>query len=538
PLSFAQQRMWFINQFDTTAATYNIPAVLNLTGDLDADALRQAVIDVLERHEVLRTVFPARAGVPHQVVGDIADFDSHDVWRVVGTRDELLASVTDGFDVTTQWPLRVRLLSGGDRDFVLALTVHHIAADGESILPLVTDIVTAYTARAQGDSPDWAPLEVQFADFAIWQHTVLGSADDAESVIGRQLSYWRSQLAGAPDVLELPADRPRPAVASYAGADVIFGIPARVSDRVAAVAGEFGVTPFMVVHSALAVLLARLAATDDIAIGTPVAGRGQRVLDPLVGMFVNTLILRTRVDGSLSFAEFVDRTRTTDLDAVANADVPFETIVDAVGAVRSQAFSPLSQVWLSLNRSVLPELADADAAAGEIAGLKVSAVGTDELPAKVDLLVGVGQADDGPWYSSMVYATDLFDESTVRIFADQLLAILDAVLDNPDIAVGDIELGSGASVLTRPQPLVNAVAPVGRQIVDAEYVLTGGQGVDPLPLGDLFARAAQTWGPRQAVIDATGAALTHTQLDEQSNRLARWLIGRGIGAEDLVAVSM
>ena len=542
PLSFAQQRMWFLNQMNTGSAAYNQPTVLKLTGDLDIDALYAALVGVVARHEILRTSFPAVDGVPYQKIGRASTIGAKLDWDVVDDPEEFAEAIGAGFDVTKHWPIRARVLELGSADgageYVLAVVTHHIAYDGESRTPLITDMVTAYSAHTADRAPEFAPLEVQFADYAIWQHEVLGSPDDPESVVGRQLDYWRGQLAGLPDVIDLPADRPRPAVAGGRGAALDFDIPAETGRRIADYAAQAGATPFMVVHSALAVLLARLAATDDIAIGTPVAGRGQRVLDPLVGMFVNTLILRTRVDGSLSFAEFVDRTRTTDLDAVANADVPFETIVDAVGAVRSQAFSPLSQVWLSLNRSVLPELADADAAAGEIAGLKVSAVGTDELPAKVDLLVGVGQADDGPWYSSMVYATDLFDESTVRIFADQLLAILDAVLDNPDIAVGDIELGSGASVLTRPQPLVNAVAPVGRQIVDAEYVLTGGQGVDPLPLGDLFARAAQTWGPRQAVIDATGAALTYTQLDEQSNRLARWLIGRGIGAEDLVAVSM
>ena len=277
--------------------------------------------------------------------------------------------------------------------------------------------------------------------------------------MGRQLDYWRGQLAGLPDVIDLPADRPRPAVAGGRGAALDFDIPPRPAGASPITRHRRG-HPFMVVHSALAVLLARLAATDDIAIGTPVAGRGQRVLDPLVGMFVNTLILRTRVDGSLSFAEFVDRTAPP-----ISTPSPTPTYRSRRSWTRWEPFarrpSRRCRRWLSLNRSVLPELADADAAAGEIAGLKVSAVGTDELPAKVDLLVGVGQADDGPWYSSMVYATDLFDESTVRIFADQLLAILDAVLDNPDIAVGDIELGSGASVLTRPQPLVNAVAPVG-----------------------------------------------------------------------------
>ena len=539
PLSFAQQRMWFINQMNTDSAVYNQPTVLKLSGDLDIDALHAALVDVVARHEVLRTTFPAADGVPYQKIGRASTIGAKLDWDVTDEPAEFAEAIGAGFDVTKQWPIRVRVLELDDTDdYVLGVVTHHIASDGESRTPLITDMVTAYSAHAADRTPEFSPLEVQFADYAIWQHEVLGSPDDPESVVGRQLEYWRGQLAGLPDVVDLPADRPRPSTASGRGAALGFEISADTGSRLVEYAAQVGATPFMVVHSALAVLLARLSAGDDIAIGTPVAGRGQRVLDSLIGMFVNTLILRTHVDGSLSFGDFVRNTRAVDLDAVANADVPFETVADAAGAVRSQAFSPFSQVWLSLNRAVLPELADVDTATGEVAGLTVSGVGTDEVPAKVDLLVGIGQTDTGPWHSSMVYATDLFDEATVQVFADQLLAIIDAVLDNPDIAVGDIELGSGVSGLTRQRPSVAAPAPVTRQIVDADYVLTGGRGVDPVVLGDLFARAAEKWGPRQAVIDGSGATLSYTQLDERSNRLARWLIGRGVGAEDLVAISM
>ncbi|HQV21038.1 MAG TPA: condensation domain-containing protein, partial [Gordonia sp. (in: high G+C Gram-positive bacteria)] len=203
PLSFAQQRMWFINQLDPALPTYNIPAVLRLTGDLDVAALRQAVIDTVERHEVLRTTFPIADGLPYQRIDDIALFDSRGVWQTVDTDDDLFAAVASGFDVTSGWPIRVALRASVSGDYLLGVVLHHIGADGESMLPLVTDIVTAYTARAQGDSPQWTPLEVQFADFAIWQHEALGSVDDAESVTARQLGYWREQLAGLPDVLEL-----------------------------------------------------------------------------------------------------------------------------------------------------------------------------------------------------------------------------------------------------------------------------------------------------------------------------------------------
>ncbi|WP_344716263.1 amino acid adenylation domain-containing protein, partial [Gordonia defluvii] len=257
PLSFAQQRMWFINRFDTASATYNIPAVLRLSGEVDVAALRAAMVDVVVRHEVLRTTFPNLDGTPYQLVHAAESIDANLDWREVDDQSAIETAVTTGFDVESQWPIRVRLCKITDQEFILAVVVHHIAADGESMLPLVSDVVAAYAARAAGGSSSGlAELDVQFADYALWQHEVLGSATDPDSVAGGQLAFWRQRLAELPDVLELPADRPRPAVASYRGAEIGFEVPALVAERVAVVARERGVTPFMVVHAALAVVLA------------------------------------------------------------------------------------------------------------------------------------------------------------------------------------------------------------------------------------------------------------------------------------------
>ncbi|MFT4088793.1 MAG: amino acid adenylation domain-containing protein, partial [Gordonia sp. (in: high G+C Gram-positive bacteria)] len=283
PLSYAQERMWFINRFDPVAPTYNIPVVLRVGGALDLAALKTAMVDVVERHEVLRTTFPGVDGVPVQVIspaaGVVADLD----WREVQTEAEFVAAASEGFDVTRQWPVRVVVRRTGDAEHLVAVVVHHIAADGESMLPLVSDLVVAYDARSGGSAPDYSPLTLQFADFALWQRGALGAVDDENSVLGRQLAYWRKTLAGAPGVLELPADRPRPAVASHRGAQTTFTIPAALAECVSAFARETDATPFMVVHTALAVLLARLSATDDVAVATPIAGRGQAAIDPLVG---------------------------------------------------------------------------------------------------------------------------------------------------------------------------------------------------------------------------------------------------------------
>ncbi len=434
PLSFAQQRMWFINRFDPSLPTYNIPAVLRISGELDVSALRAAVVDVVKRHEVLRTSFPEIDGVPFQQVGAIAEIDDRVDWAVVDSMELLDEACRSGFDVTTDWPLRIRLWPAGENAYVLAVVMHHIAADGESRLPFVTDLVASYAARAAGEAPDLAPLPVQFADFAIWQHRVLGSAEDPASVVASQLRYWRDQLAGVPDVLELPTDRPRPAVASHRGAEFRFTIPADVADRVSALARQRGVTPFMVVHASLSVLLARLTATNDIAVAIPVAGRGDTALDHLIGMFVNTLVLRTQIDMGMPFDTLVDVVSRVDLAGFAHAEVPFEVVVDALDPVRSEAFAPLAQVMLSFDPGASVQQAEAD-----IVGLSISGVDSPLVAAQLDLAFAVLTSAPGAgWIGSITYATDLFDQPTIARLAERFVTLLSGLTSLPARAVGDV----------------------------------------------------------------------------------------------------
>ncbi|WP_245672526.1 condensation domain-containing protein, partial [Aldersonia kunmingensis] len=262
---------------------------------------------------------------------------------------------------------------------------------------------------------------------------VLGTEDDPESVISQQLSYWTSELAGLPEEISLPADRPRPHVASFAGAEVGFGIDADLGGRIEELGRRLNATPFMVVHAALAVAMSRLSGMDDIAIGTPVAGRGERELDDMVGMFVNTLVLRTGVDGGESFADLLARTRGTDLGAFGNADVPFERLVEIIDPARSQARNPLFQVMLAFQNFEQTRFA--------ISGLTVEGVENPTDTAKFDLLVTLGANPEGAGYGgSLVYATDLFDEATVVGFGQRLVRVLDAVTADPGVAVGDVEL--------------------------------------------------------------------------------------------------
>ncbi|MGV9860986.1 condensation domain-containing protein, partial [Gordonia sp. NPDC003425] len=515
PLSFAQSRMWFINRFEPGTATYNIPALLRLRGPLDIDALRHAMVDVVARHEILRTTFPAVDGAPVQVIHPAHRVTTDLDFAVVDDEDALREAVSTGFDVTEQWPLRVRVLAMNADEHLVAVVAHHIAADGESMRPLVADLVTAYLARAGGRSPDFVPLTVQFADYAIWQHETLGDPADPASVVGAQLDHWRTTLAGLPDVLDIPADRPRPTVASHRGARLEVTIPAEVAGRITATAAAHGVTPFMVVHAALAVLLARLSGGNDIAIATPVAGRGQAVLDPLVGMFVNTLVLRTGIEPAEPFSDLLDRVRVTDLEAFTHADVPFETIVDALDPVRSEAFAPLAQVMLSLDSG-----ATADDAV-RVDTLEVESVAPPVVPAQLDLAVTVATEPAGEdWRCSIVYATDLFDESRVATFAERYRALLGGLTAVPGDAVGDVVM------ITRAE-------------ADAAVAAATGPIVDPITTTVADAVAAQVVrSPGAPALWFEGRVVSYAEFGARVAVLARELIAVGVGPEVAVGVSL
>ena len=305
PLSFAQNRLWIIDQLQGPSAVYNMATALRLGGRLDADVLGQALADVVGRHESLRTLFVAVEGIPRQLVvaparadfgWDVVDASG---WSVSELRGAIDAVVREPFDLASQIPLRARLFRISEDEHVLVAVAHHIAADGWSITPLVRDLGVAYAARCAGRAPGWAPLAVQYVDYTLWQREQLGDLSDPDSRIGAQLAYWEQALAGMPERLELPTDRPYPPVADYRGARVAVDWPVELQQRVARMAREHNATSFMVVQAALAALLAQLSASSDVAVGFPIAGRRDPALDGLVGFFVNTLgVAGRRVRGS------------------------------------------------------------------------------------------------------------------------------------------------------------------------------------------------------------------------------------------------
>ncbi|WP_084483903.1 non-ribosomal peptide synthetase [Nocardia anaemiae] len=529
PLSPAQQRMWFLNQFDTESTAYNIPVAIRLTGDLDIAALGQAFTDVVVRHEILRTVYPQPAvgdsdvSDPVQVIlpPEHCDVPRLEVRTVDAAEVEsaVLELVSTTFDVTAEVPVRAVLFRVADGEFVLGMVVAHIAGDGYSGGPLTRDLASAYVARAVGRTPDRSPLAVQYADYTLWQRALLGRADQPGSMAAEQIAYWRRALADLPDELRLPRDRPRPAVQSFVGGRVRLRIDARAHAALARLARAEDATLFMVVHTALAVLLARLSGTDDIAIGTPIAGRGEAVLDDLIGMFVNTLVFRTRVDPSAGFTELLARQRDIDVQAFAHADVPFEQLVEVLNPVRSTARHPLFQVGLSFQNLAPARM--------ELPGLTLTELATDRQVSQFDLHVIMADSYDEDGAPTGIggfftYAAELFDESTVRSFVDRFVRVLDAVIADPHRPVGAIDL-LATDESTRILTLWNDTA---HQVNTATTLVS------------LLDETVAATPESTALVTADGVRISYVELDRRVNKVARYLISLGVRPESLVALAI
>ncbi|MFC5156642.1 amino acid adenylation domain-containing protein, partial [Streptomyces amakusaensis] len=442
PLSFAQQRMWFLNRLEETEsgadATYNLPLALRLSGELDVAALEAALGDVADRHESLRTVFPETDGVPRQqIIQGAAGRPRLETEETTGAglAETLTAHSGRGFDLSIDLPWRVRLLVVGPSEYVLLIVAHHIAVDGWSMGALARDLGVAYAARCGGRVPGWEPLPVQYADYALWQREVLGDLGDEDSLISAQLRFWREALEGAPEELTLPTDRPRPPASSFRGRTVPVRVDARTHTGLADIAGHGQATMFMVVQAALAVLLSRMGAGTDIPLGTATAGRAHADLDDLAGLFVNTVVLRSDLSGDPTFTELLGRVREADLSAYAHQDVPFERLVEALNPARSLARNPLFQVMLALETSTWADWG--------LPGLAVDRIEFAADAARFDLsvdLVEERDAEGGPAGigGGILYATDLFDAATVEGLARRLGRVLEQVAADPDVRLSEI----------------------------------------------------------------------------------------------------
>ncbi|WP_219536937.1 non-ribosomal peptide synthase/polyketide synthase, partial [Nonomuraea guangzhouensis] len=500
PLSFAQQRLWFLNQLEPGSVEYNIPSFLPLDGELDAHALRSALDTIVERHEVLRTRLVADAdGVPWQVIDPPSAFELPLV-DLTGQADRaqtlIAGDAATPFDLATGPLIRGKLLRLAEDKHLLALCMHHIIFDGWSADVLSHELTALYRAFSTGQPNPLPPLTVQYADFAVWQRGRLTGP-----VLDRQLDYWRTQLADPP-VLDLPTDRPRPAIRSTSGAAVRFQLDAEVTQRLRQVARHNGSTMFMTLLAAYAVLLGKYTGQDDLVVGIPVANRDHAETEPLIGFFVNTLALRADLGDDPTFTELLARVRTAALSAYTHQDLPFEQLIDDLNIPRDRSRTPLVQTGFDYTTRTgqAPELT--------------------EPAAKYDLLVAFNQ--DGDALQGVVeYSTALFDPATVRRLVDHLTQLLAVIAEDP------------ARHLTALPLLTPAEH---RQLItdwnSATAEIPSVSGVHELVSAHAGTR------PDAIAVSCDGRALTYGELDDRANRLAHHLLTLGVQRESVVGLCL
>ncbi len=520
PMSFAQQRLWFLSKLDWPSATFNVPMALYLDGPLDVAALKAALLDLLERHESLRTCFADDEGVGRQVIlrTEEAELVFEQAELPEAALDDAMKRFNEyHFDLERDIPFRAGLFRLAAERHVLLLLVSHIASDGWSWVPMVRDVAQAYTARRSRQAPAWEPLPVQYADYSLWQREWMGEGGDSGNDVARHVDYWKQTLADLPEQMPLPFDRPRPARASQRGDAIIAHIDEAVAKRLQELSKRARGSLFMAMHAAVAALLYKLGAGTDLPIGSPVAGRGEEALNDLVGFFVNLLVLRTDVSGNPSFRELLARVRDIDLDAFAHQELPFERVVDIVNPSRASSQHPLFQVAVVLQNN--------REAACEIPGLSVRAQFLVTDTAKYDLTFDFTELHaeggrGGGLEFQLEYASDLFDRATVQRFADGLLRLLAQVVEHPDRPIGEIELLDAAE---RRRMLYDWN--------DTAHAMAS----DTLP-ACFAAQAART--PDAVAASDGSRALSYRELDAGANRLAHRLRELGVGPDVLVGLCL
>ncbi|TDD82044.1 condensation domain-containing protein, partial [Actinomadura rubrisoli] len=517
PLSFAQRRLWFIDRFQGPSATYNLPFMLSLSGALDVAALRAAVRDVVARHESLRTLIAVDAeGLPSQHAVPVEEV-ALEVPLVEVAPDALAARAAEAaehtFDLAADIPVRATLFRTAPREHALVLLVHHIAGDGSSMEPLARDLAAAYTARLKGEAPELPELPVQYVDYTLWQRELLGDEKDPGSVLATQLRYWRDELAGLPQPLRLPADRPRPPVAGHRGDMVDFHLEPELLASIETLARERGVTVPMVLQAALAVVLQHLGTGDDIPIGSTIAGRTDDDLSDLVGFFVNTWVLRADLSGTPSFDQLLSRLQDKALAAYDNQDAPFERLVEMLNPERSTAYHPLFQVMFTWNgdRWIDVELPDLSA--------RLEALSTPT--AKFDLEFNYFTDPGKPGLLCYLeYATELFDRSTAEAIVTRYVRAIRVLVADP----------------ARPVGLADVLDPGERERLLRGLNDTAAETPE-VTIHGLVERQVEASPDAVAVVSGE-VSLTYRELDERANRLAGVLAERGVGPETVVGLAL
>ncbi len=514
PLSFAQQRLWFLAQLDPRAsAAYLVPGAVRMVGTLDVLALEAALARIVVRHEVLRTSFRTLEGTPVQVIAppeeglalEHVDLSSHAQPQAAAeciVHDE----ATTPFDLARGPLIRGKLLRLAEHDHVLLLTMHHIVSDGWSMAVLINELSTLYAACAQGQPDPLPPLAIQYADYAAWQRQWITG-----DVLQRQLDFWRNHLSGAPALLELPTDRPRPAVPDYAGVSLDFVLDAGLSEGLKALSRRHGTTLFMTLLAAWATLLARWSGQSEVVIGTPVANRNRAEIEPLIGFFVNTMALRVDLSGHPSVAELLAQVRTTTLAAQAHQDIPFEQVVEALRPERSLAHSPVFQVLFAWQNAPEGTL--------DLPGLRLEPVASHAHTVKFDLDLSMQEAGDRI-VGGFQYASALFDAATIERHLGHWQTLLRAMVADDAQAVARLPL------LTSEQ----------RQQLLHGWNATE-EAMPQACLHELF-ELQVVRAPQAMAVMGEDCTLSYAALDAQANRLAHRLVALGVRPGDCVALAL
>ena len=515
PLSYAQQRMWFLFTLEPDSPAYNIPAAVRLQGPLDVGALEGALNSIIARHEVLRARYRTGPEGPEQEIlpqlrlsiplEDLSDLEGEPQQQAV--RERIRAEVDKPFDIEREPVIRARLLRLAPDDHILVLVIHHIAFDEWSTQVFMREFGAIYEALVAGREPNLPPLPIQYADYAWWQRQEL-SGEKLET----QIDYWRRQLAGAPSLITLPTDHPRPPIQTYHGDAHHFTLPRELWERLHRLADEEGASLFMALMAAYQVLLRAYAHQDDILVGTPILNRNRKELEDLIGFFTNTLVIRGELDGRMTFREFLRQIRQTALDAYAHQDVPFEMLVDELQPHRNLSYTPFFQTVLTLQKADLQHF--------RLRDLTLSLLHTGDVSAKFDLSVIVLEGED-EIHGVMEYNTDLFEGETIARMARHFLVLLDQLVANPDLPLSQI------SMLT----------PEERRMLLVDWNATQRDYPRDATIPQLFAHQAAATPDTPAVV-FEGETLTYAELDARANQLAHALIARGVGPESRVGVLM
>ena len=517
PLSYSQERLWFLEQLGLVKAAYHVAGMVRLIGDLDDAALERSLVEIVARHESLRTRFEGveGQGVQRVVAGADAFALQREDFRFVPASEQAQAvqCLTDAvleepFDLRTGPLLRVRLIRLAAHEHLLLLTMHHIVCDGWSVGVLVRELSELYTAYTQGLQSPLAALPFQYADYALWQRDWLQG-----DVLDTQLGYWKDRLAGAPAALSLPTDRTRPAVASYRGTNLAFAVSSETTERLRTLARHEGATLFMVLLGAFQLVLGRWSGQDDVVVGAPITGRRQQELDQLIGFFVNTLVFRTDLSGDPSFRDLLARVKETALGAYAHQDLPFEKLVEVLQPERDLSRQPIFQAWLALEGLgqgvgdfTLPRL--------DVSGVPVKQVG-----AMFDISLMLSETIDVV-KGTLDYATDLFERASMERFARTVERVLEQIAAEPQRRLSKFDLLS--------------VAECERQLIVWNNTA---QLIDDATLPELLEACARRCGEATA-LRFEGETLDYATLAARANRLAHHLIALGVGPEQRVALAL